>query len=214
MVYPQAADKNFLRTNLSTDIEEALEKNQKNKDLFGRNDIRLIEFGTVFTNNGEFFNMAISVSRSKKQDEIFNKAISEISEIGIKLNIKDKVKNTIEIDFDKMISNLETPKEYDYLDTYKGKTFFKFSQYPFITRDISMFVPKGIDQSSAEEIIKNNSKYLEKIFLFDVFKKDEKTSLAFKLIFQSHEKTLTDEEINKVMQNIEDRLKTKGCVIR
>ena len=73
-----------------------------------------------------------------------------LSEIGIKLNIKDKVKNTIEIDFDKVISNLETPKEYDYLDTYKDKTFSKFSQYPFITRDISMFVPKNIDENSAE----------------------------------------------------------------
>ena len=214
VVYPQAADKNFLRTNLSADIEEALEKNQKNKDLFGRNDTRLIEFGTVFTNKGEFFNMAISVSKSKKQDEVFNKVIDAISEIGIKLNIKDKVKNTIEIDFDNIISNLETPKEYDYLDTYKDKTFFKFSQYPFITRDISMFVPKNIDEISAEEIIKNNSKYLENIFLFDVFKKDEKTSLAFKIIFQSNEKTLTDEEINKVMQKIEDKLKSKGCVIR
>ena len=214
VVYPQAADKNFLRTNLSADIEEALEKNQKNKDLFGRNDTRLIEFGTVFTNKGEFFNMAISVSKSKKQDEVFNKVIDAISEMGIKLNIKDKVKNTIEIDFDNIISNLETPKEYDYLDTYKDKTFFKFSQYPFITRDISMFVPKNIDEISAEEIIKNNSKYLENIFLFDVFKKDEKTSLAFKIIFQSNEKTLTDEEINKVMQNIEDKLKSKGCVIR
>ena len=214
VVYPQAADKNFLRTNLSTDIEEALERNQKNKDLFGKNDIRLIEFGTVFTNNGEFFNMAISVSKSKKQNDIFNEVIDTLSEIGIKLNIKDKVKNTIEIDFDKVISNLETPKEYDYLDTYKDKTFSKFSQYPFITRDISMFVPKNIDENSAEEIIKNNSKYLENIFLFDVFRKDEKTSLAFKLIFQSYKKTLTDEEINKVMQNIENKLKSKGCVIR
>ena len=158
--------------------------------------------------------MAISVSKSKKQDEVFNKVIDAISEMGIKLNIKDKVKNTIEIDFDNIISNLETPKEYDYLDTYKDKTFFKFSQYPFITRDISMFVPKNIDEISAEEIIKNNSKYLENIFLFDVFKKDEKTSLAFKIIFQSNKKTLTDEEINKVMQNIEDKLKSKGCVIR
>ena len=77
-----------------------------------------------------------------------------------------------------------------------------------------MFVPKGIDQSSAEEIIKNNSKYLEKIPLSDVFKKDEKTSHAFKLICQSHVRSLTDEELNKVMQNIGDRKKTKGCVIR
>ena len=214
VVCPQAENKNFLRTNLSTDMEEALTKNQKNKDLFGKNHTCLIEFGTIFTNTGEFFNMAISVSKSKKQDEIFNKAINALLEIGIKLDIKSKVKNTIEVDFDKIISKLETPKEYDYLETYKDKTFSKFSQYPFITRDISMFVPKNIDQISSAEIIKNNSKYLENIFLFDVFKKEEKTSLAFKLIFQSQKKTLTDEEINKVMQNIEDKLKRKGCVIR
>ena len=214
VVYPQAKDKNFLRTNLSVDIEEALEKNQKNKDLFGKKDIRLIEFGTVFTNNGEFFNMAISITKSKKQDEMFKKVIDELSKIGIGLDIKNKIKNTIEINFDEIISNLETPKGYDYLETYKDKTFSKFSQYPFITRDISMFVPKNMDESNARQIIRNNSKYLENIFLFDIYTKDEKTSLAFKLIFQSYKKTLTDKEINTVMQDIENKLKNKGCVIR
>jgi len=38
--------------------------------------------------------------------------------------------------------------------------------------------------------------------LFDIYENEERKSLAFHLIFQSPEKTLTDEEVNVVMQKV------------
>jgi phenylalanyl-tRNA synthetase beta subunit len=50
--------------------------------------------------------------------------------------------------------------------------------------------------------------------LFDVFTKkfedgSSKVSYAYRLIFQSYERTLSDEEINLIMQKITDKLNAK-----
>ncbi len=51
-------------------------------------------------------------------------------------------------------------------------------------------------------------------FLFDRFEKADKVSLAFRLIFQSAERTLTDEEVNMLMEKVYAALKEKGFEIR
>jgi len=96
----------------------------------------------------------------------------------------------------------------------------KFSLYPFIVRDIALFVPesvtsetvwqtieKGIDKAGAKELLVKHS-------LFDVFKKDGKTSYAYRLIFQSFERTLTDDEVAKVMSEVSVLLKGEGWEVR
>ena len=42
--------------------------------------------------------------------------------------------------------------------------------------------------------------------LFDEFKKDGKTSYAFRLVFQSYDRTLTDQEVNEVMNTITEKI--------
>ena len=52
-------------------------------------------------------------------------------------------------------------------------------------------------------VIENTAgKLLVDTDLFDIYENDERKSLAFHLIFQSPEKTLTDEEINSIMEKI------------
>ena len=55
--------------------------------------------------------------------------------------------------------------------------------------------------------------------MFDEFEKtlddgSKKLSQAYRLVFQSQEKTLTDEEINIVMQNVEKEIRALGCEVR
>ena len=50
--------------------------------------------------------------------------------------------------------------------------------------------------------------------LFDTFKKDGRISYAFRLIFQSMEKTLTDTEINAIMEKIGSDIKVAGWEVR
>ena len=50
--------------------------------------------------------------------------------------------------------------------------------------------------------------------LFDTFEKGDKLSLAFRLVFQSFEKTLTDAEVNAVMEKVNEAVKKEGWEVR
>ena len=50
--------------------------------------------------------------------------------------------------------------------------------------------------------------------LFDEFSKEGKKSLAFRLVFQSSDRTLSDEEVNKVMERVYAALTKQGWQIR
>ena len=50
--------------------------------------------------------------------------------------------------------------------------------------------------------------------LIDQFEKDGRVSYAFRIVFQSFEKTLTNEEVSVFVENIYSALKNKGWEIR
>ena len=51
--------------------------------------------------------------------------------------------------------------------------------------------------------------------LFDEFKKDGKNSYAFRIVFQSYERTLTDTEVNEIMNKINGKLaENEGWQVR
>jgi phenylalanyl-tRNA synthetase beta chain len=90
-----------------------------------------------------------------------------------------------------------------------------FSKYPFIVRDIAMWVPSGTEPVEVLEVLKKNAgELLERIELFDEFKKGERTSLAFRLVFQSFDRTLTDDDANKRMESISVEVENKGWEVR
>lgn len=75
-------------------------------------------------------------------------------------------------------------------------------KYPAISRDLAMLVSTEVTASEVEKtIVKSAGSLLKDIHLFDVYTGEQvaegKKSLAFSLQFQSADKTLTDEEIDK-----------------
>jgi phenylalanyl-tRNA synthetase beta chain len=93
------------------------------------------------------------------------------------------------------------------------------SSYPAMSRDIAFFVSDDLNKS--EEDIENMikglvSKYpiIENYFRFDIFKKDEKTSYAYRFVFQSYEKTLTEEETKEIMGEVGEVLVGAGFEVR
>ena len=94
--------------------------------------------------------------------------------------------------------------------------YHAFSKYPYIVRDIAMWVPNDTSPRAIIETIKSNAGDLlvGKPEQFDEFKKGDKTSYAFRLIFQSFDKTLTDFEANERMESITKALEKKGFEIR
>lgn len=95
--------------------------------------------------------------------------------------------------------------------------FKTISQYPFSARDIAVFVPgERHAEQDVLNVIKNSltdeqKALLVRTTLFDVFTKRKegepvKTSYAYRLVFQSTERTLTEEEVAGAMKAITDVL--------
>ena len=89
-----------------------------------------------------------------------------------------------------------------------------------MARDISMLVKDEIYVRDIEkEIEANGGQLLENITLFDVYKGGQIAegykSVSFSITFRATDRTLTDDEVNKVMNDILDSLEKKfGAVLR
>ncbi len=86
-------------------------------------------------------------------------------------------------------------------------------KYPAVTRDIAMLIKDEILVKQVEDIIKGCSgKLLEDVNLFDVYKGEQipagMKSVAYSITFRAADRTLTDEEVNKVFEKILNALET------
>jgi len=95
-------------------------------------------------------------------------------------------------------------------------TFTPWSLFPFIYRDISLWSPEGTASEDIQKTIRENAGDLvvKGPTLIDSFSKDGKTSYAFRLVFQSTERTLTDDEVTEAMERVTAALVEKGFEIR
>lgn len=89
-----------------------------------------------------------------------------------------------------------------------AKTKFKsISKFPSVKRDLALLLDEEISFSSLEKIAKQTEKkYLKEIQLFDVYKGDKlekgKKSYALSFLIEDQEKTLTDKQIDNIMDNL------------
>lgn len=104
---------------------------------------------------------------------------------------------------------------YDSLPLSTTERFVPFSKYPYIVRDIAIWVPAATDAEALRADIQNEAGELcAKSYPFDTFQKDGRTSLAFRLIFQSFERTLTEAEANSAMERVSAAMRERGFEIR
>lgn len=115
-----------------------------------------------------------------------------------------------ELNFDKMMKKIKEKK-----NNYKP-----LPKFPAVNRDLAIVLDKDVPVSEIEKNMKEaGGSLLEDIDLFDLYEGDQisagKKSLAFNLKFRSNERTLRDEEVNEVFNNILDALtKEVGAEIR
>lgn len=178
-VLASASDKKFLRSNLSDGLGESLKLNKVNAPLLGLNEVKIFEIGTVWTPEEE-----IHVAYSDKNN-IVEKTLDEFC--------KD-----ISSDF-----KLE-PSAYSLKPPFK-----MWSLFPFIARDVAVWVPKEVGSNQVYKVIKENAGELlvRGPDLFDEFEKEGKKSYAFRLVFQSYDRTLTDAEVGEIMDKITAKIK-------
>lgn len=94
------------------------------------------------------------------------------------------------------------------------KTYSLISKYPMIERDIALVVDNEVKSRDIIEIIKNNGgDILKEVQLFDIYTGEQieegKKSLAYKVGFQSNERTLKDKEVKdafeRILQSLNER---------
>lgn len=85
------------------------------------------------------------------------------------------------------------------------------SKYPTIVKDVAFIVPKAMPSSEVEAVIKKaGGRLLSDIKVFDVYEKldNDKKSIAYNLTFMDSNRTLTDEEVMNVFDNIIKKVTT------
>ncbi|MFO0718412.1 MAG: phenylalanine--tRNA ligase subunit beta [Candidatus Paceibacterota bacterium] len=223
---PLASDKKYLRANLTDGLKESLVLNVHNAPLLGLQDfVKIFEIGHVFSVDGEYLHLGFSIAPVKKiknadavvKDMLDSVCIALEKELGVEISNKIYSSHGIEINLNNIFDTLKDPKHKKIIPekSEKQTRYKKISPYPFVLRDIAVFVPEDV---SAVEVIavivENASDLLVQSSLFDVFTKKledgtSKTSYAYNLVFQSQEKTLSDDEVNMIMEKVTNELNAK-----
>jgi phenylalanyl-tRNA synthetase beta chain len=89
--------------------------------------------------------------------------------------------------------------------------FQTFSTYPASDRDIAFFAPISVSVAELEKAMgKAGGKLLESVEVFDEYRGESvpegQRSLAFRLMYRSGDRTLTDKEVDEAHQKVRDTL--------
>jgi phenylalanyl-tRNA synthetase beta chain len=93
-------------------------------------------------------------------------------------------------------------------------------RYPGVAEDIAVVVDREVPAEQVRKaIMEAGAPLLRRAYLFDVYQgpqiPENKKSLAFSLLYQAPDRTLTDEEVRKYHQRIVQHLeKTLGATLR
>lgn len=176
--------KPFLRSTLVDGLNDALKKNVPNKDLLGLKEVKLFEIGSVWKGGKEEIMAGIVTEKENAKEDPLSMYVKETT-------------------------------EYESLPLSETARYQPFSRYPSITRDIALWVPADTQSEEVRNVIfKAAGDLCVRIDQFDEFKKGDKTSYAFRLVFQSFEKTLTDEEAHAAMNSVYESVKGRGWEVR
>ena len=163
-------------------------------------------------------NYQFNISENESLDDCITISVKK-ENIGVAGSVKKSVLEMFSIkqpvfficiDWDKMIS----------FTNKKEIAFDPITKFPPVQRDLSVVLDKQVTYQQVEELVKSLHLYnLENFQLFDVFENEklgkDKKSLAFNFIFLDKEKTLTDKEIENMMNKIITVLENKlNAIIR
>lgn len=118
-----------------------------------------------------------------------------------------------ELDLDVFLDALDS-------DEIQTPRFQPYSTYPASDRDIAFFAPVKVTVAEIERAIHQAGKeLLEKIELFDEYRGEHvpegQRSLAFRLVYRTIDRTLTDKEVEPIHQKVRDTLVEKfGVTLR
>ena len=209
-----ASDKSYLRSGLTKNLRSVLEQNIVHKDLLGVPDIRVFEIGTVFQPAAEGVGVTEQVVlglgvRSKgsgytpKDDPILALGQTAVAEALGVTPAWEVTQGVAQCNFSLLLAELPAPAAYEPVPVRETVAFRPISPYPAVARDIALWVPDGVSAAQVEQaLVTAAGELCVRSRLFDTFTKDGRTSYAFRLVFQAMHRTLTDVEVNQLMERL------------
>ncbi len=209
-VLASASDKKFLRTNITDGLKESIILNERNLPLLGIDEVKVFEIGTVFKKSGEEMHVAFGDKKNVTEKSLEKFVTENISSEEHGYNSREKF-----LVLAPSRSQVSSEKNFS-SQTSEVKPFKMWSIYPFITRDIAVWVPENVLDDELKNIYKEFGTELlvTEPKLVDKFQKGDQISYAFRIVFQSYEKTLTDNEVNDIMAKITEKIAKKGWTVR
>ena len=223
---PIAEDKKYLRPSLLPGLLKNVEDNWRFAD-----EVRIFEIGRVFAEEKGglleklMLGLALGVKKQRPFLELKGLLDSFFGGIGLVewdfvphgddlrieadhrvlgyLKVQAIDLSVAEIDLEKLVALVGGEKEYRPL-----------SKYPSVVRDLSLIVDAETRVGDIQNILENISRLVEDVDLIDWFQDEQKLgadkkSLTFRLVFQSEDRTLTDEEVGKEMEKVISALEKK-----
>lgn len=114
-----------------------------------------------------------------------------------------------ELDFDEIVAMADLDKH-----------FKNLPKYPAVERDMALLIDKNVMVSEIEHIIRQKGgNLIENTKLFDVYEGKQipegKKSVAYSIVYRAEDRTLKDEEVNRVHNSIINELESKlGAQLR
>jgi phenylalanyl-tRNA synthetase beta chain len=216
-----ASDKSYLRSQLRVNLAEALAKNAPNRDLLGLSAIQLCELGTVFEADAEYYHLGIAVRtgaeyRANVDDPLLTAAKAAIAAaLGTSVTWLMSEQGVAECRLSDVLPTLPVPTRYEVSVAPSKNCYQAFSLYPAVSRDIALWVPEGTVVTLVAAALRTAAgNHCARLTHIDTFTKEGRTSLAFRLVFQASDRTLTGEEVDGFMQAPYTLAAGKGWEVR
>lgn len=210
---PLQSDRPWLRRELLPNLEEALTRAHLHapRTLGPVDMVKLFEIGSVFTNGGEHLSLAFGIrvlsgKKNRAADAVKEYAATLQQELfGAHMTVHytltgDSAEiNLSSINFEAL--GTEAPRRMT-LGAYRP-----FTVYPAALRDVAVWTPEGTPSDVVANVITQAAgSLLARIDCFDHFAKDGRQSYAFRLVFESMERTLADIDLDPAMAAVTDAL--------
>ena len=156
--------------------------------------------------------LGVEVSFAESQDKSLHPAkqaaiVAGDNRLGVVGELHPKVTQTFDITEPVYLFEIEMTALLPFTTGYKK--FQPIPRFPSIIRDVALIVDIGVTHQRITDIIKSFA-LVNKVDIFDVYTGEQvppgKKSLAYSITFQSPNHTLTDQEVNRVQQQILKRL--------
>ncbi len=126
-------------------------------------------------------------------------------ELGMLGELNHEIASFYEIDDSVFVAELNVSNLLENRRT--DKKYQPIPRFPYIDRDLALVVDQELEAGKLIELIRQKGgKLLSRVEIFDIYRgkqiPPDKKSVALRLIFQSPERTLKEEEVNRTMTKI------------